>query len=142
MKNLIKFLILSLITMSCSVSKNTNFNLLFGSGFKNDNVSLEINDTLIVENQIMITDSIIGIVNSNNISYQQGILNISDKKGNILKKIPMIIDAKKLKFTIIINKNPYLFYPNLNKGTNMIFNKDKYYYNVYLNQNKKIIKLE
>ncbi len=128
--------------MSCSVSKNTNFNLLFGSGFKNDNVSLEINDTLIVENQIMITDSIIGIVNSNNISYQQGILNVSDKKGNVLKKIPMIIDAKKIKFTIIINKNPYLFYSNLNKGTNMVFNKDKYYYNVYLNQNKKIIKLE
>ncbi|MFY7912921.1 MAG: hypothetical protein ACOVO2_25355 [Emticicia sp.] len=142
MKNLIKFLILSIITMSCSVSKNTNFNLLFGSGFKNDNVSLEINDTLIVENQIMITDSIIGIVNSNNISYQQGILNVSDKKGNVLKKIPMIIDAKKIKFTIIINKNPYLFYSNLNKGTNMVFNKDKYYYNVYLNQNKKIIKLE
>ena len=134
---------LSFLMSSCITSKNkTDFNLLFGSGFRNDRVSLEINDILVFNNKIMNTDSVIGIVLDNGITFSQNKIKLIDKIGESPKEILFDSNESKLKFVIEINQKPYLFYPNLKEGQNLILQKDKYYYNMYLNQSKKVIKLE
>ena len=119
---------------------NSDFYIIFGSGFRNDTVSLTINDTRIFEKIVLQSDTITGVSNNVSVSLEEGNLMFL-KDSKVSKKDPFKHDGK-LQIVIIINDRPYVLMAELKKGKYIVISKHWYYYNVYLNQYKKPVSFE
>ena len=83
MKNLLKILIVVAVGC-CLLSFNfTNgskdFYIIFGSGFRNDTVTLEVNDNRIMEKVILRSDTVTDISSAASINLNNGNLVLLDK---------------------------------------------------------------
>lgn len=121
--------------------KSRDFYILFGSGFKNDTVSLEINGNRIMSKTILDSDTISGLGNQASIHSRNDTLLLLDSRLNVVNKIPFQY-GNKLRFVLTINDRPYDLLADLKKGRFIIISKHKYYYNVYLNQYRKPVSFE
>jgi hypothetical protein len=120
--------------------KAQKFYISLGSGFKDDTVSLNINNKLIFQDLVITSDPILGYSSDAMIIYKNDSVRCLNN-NKVINIIPFSYD-KKLKIILVINKRPYALYAYLKKGKYIVISKHLYYYNVYLNQFKKPIKLE
>ena len=120
---------------------NNEFHLIFGSGFRNDTVSLEINGIRIMEDIILQSDTIIGACSTASVHLENGNLFLLNEELQVVKSLPFQYD-RELRVIITINKRPYDLRADLKNGKYMVVSKHWYYYNVYLNQYKKPVSFE
>jgi hypothetical protein len=140
MKKVIIIVISFVLSGYVSCLKAQEFYILLGSGFKNDTITLTINNSTIIQNIIVRSDSIIGYSKDAEIVFKnQKITYLKNNKDVHTEAFEYNSD---LKIIILINKMPYVFYADLKKGKYLVLNKHFYYYNVYLNQYKKPIAFE
>jgi len=144
MKNLLKVLIVvavccCLFSFNCT-SGRKDFFIIFGAGFRNDTVSLELNDNRIMEKIILRSDTVTDISRAASIHLENGNLVLLDEGMKIVKSMPFKYDEK-LKVIIKINERPY-DKSRSKKGKYIVISKHWYYYNIYLKQYKKPVSFE
>ena len=143
MKVIINFslglLMLSFITPKPTVKKTETY-IYLASGYTNDTVSLVINTSQVLKDEIVssnkehndITDVYIKLANDSVFCY---------KKGSIVSKFFMKGDDKYVKIMLTINNHPYSYTMHLKQGRYLFISKHSYFYNVYFNQFKKPVSL-
>ena len=137
----IGFLLIVFIFKSCMTDLNAqDFYIMFGSGFSNDTVSLNIDRYTIFSNIVFTSDSVLGLSNDAELIFKDKHISVF-KNGIVLSTMTFEYN-RNLEIVISINKKPYKFYLDLKKGKYLVINKHQYYYNVNINQYKKPILLE
>lgn len=143
MKVIINFslglLMLSFITPKPTVKKTETY-IYLASGYTNDTVSLVINTSQVLKDEIVssnkehndITDVYIKLANDSVFCY---------KKGSIVSNLFMKGDDKYVKIMLTINNHPYSYTMHLKQGRYLFISKHSYFYNVYFNQFKKPVSL-
>lgn len=118
-----------------------SFYIIFGSGFRNDTVSVAVNGLPIVDKAILQSDTISDISRDASIQFKEGKLVHLDKDLQVIKSISFPY-KRRLEINITINGDPYHLMVDLKRGKYISISKHWYYHNIYLNQYKKPITLE
>lgn len=142
----IRFLLTLLLTVvlfsfQTKKDKSSDFYIIFGSGFRNDTVSLVMNEVPLITNVILKSDTIGDVSRDVSIHFKSDTLFVLDNTLKIVKRLPLRHNNT-LRFILTINKMPYDLMADLKKGKYIVISKHWYYYNVYLNQFKKTVILE
>lgn len=140
------FLVLIVLFTGSCASYKPNFNIVFGSGFKNNSVDLSINDVKIISNITMSSDTVTGTVWNSYIIYENDSLRLlgqsnKSNKSNKIERQILMPSNRLLNFIIQIDGKPYYLQADLKKGNNIFIDKHLFYYNVNLRQFKKKAKI-
>ncbi|MCC7402181.1 MAG: hypothetical protein IT214_11925 [Chitinophagaceae bacterium] len=135
----LSLLMLSFITPKPAVKKAETY-IYLASGFTNDTVSLVIDTSQVLKDEIVssnkehndITDVYIKLANDSIFCY---------KSGSIVSKNFMRGNDKSVKILLTINNRPYSYTMQLKQGRYLFISKHSYFYNVYFNQFKKPVSL-
>ncbi|WP_374163613.1 hypothetical protein [Arcticibacter sp. MXS-1] len=145
MKNIFIFFV-AIILAGCSISKlhskgANDFIVLFGSGFKNDTVSLHIDNKQIFKDRILQSDTVSGIVRSVSIVKKNNRLSLLNSKNESMNVMDFN-NSKEIIVVIEINHKPHKLAVSLNKGYIIMVNSQSFYNKVNISQNKKVIPLD
>ena len=134
------FLVIFIILLCLNFIKAQNFYISLGSGFKDDTISLSINNRFIIHDKIVNSNPILGYSPDALIIYKNdSIKYLNDNK--VVNTTPFSYN-KKLRIILSINGMPYALYAYPKKGKYIVISKHLHYYNVYINQYKKSTNLE
>jgi hypothetical protein len=131
---------LSFITPKPTVNKTEATYIYLASGYTNDTVSLVIDTSQVVKDEIVnsnkehndLTDVYIKMANDSIFCY---------KSSSIVSKNFMKGNDKSVKILLTINNHPYSYTMHLKQGRYLFISKHSYFYNVYFNQFKKPVSL-
>lgn len=134
------FLIFTVLFMGSCTSYKPNFNIAFGSGFKQNSVNISINKSIIFKNRILNSDTITGIVGNTFLVFERDSLKLLNDSLKIENRV-IIKPERLINIIIEIDKKPYYLQADLMKGNNIFIDKHLFYYNVNLRQFKKKVNI-
>jgi len=116
MKRTIQIFLALLLAVSCSssrVTKDKDFYIVFGSCFKEDTISLSVNNVIAVDKSILNSDFSTGTVLNVSVEYRSGQLITRMDKG---QKTAVLQIDNEIQLSIIKNGQEYNSALNLSKG--------------------------
>jgi hypothetical protein len=145
-KFLYLLLVVVAILVSCSTkkvhSKNSiDFTMFLGSGFKNDTVSLSIDNKDIFQNNILQSDSVLGVVGSVTITKKNNLVSVLNSKNETVHSLEYV-NNNIIVVGLKINHKLHKLYISLNKGNNVMIDNQSFNKGVSIFQSKKKIILD
>ena len=134
------FLVFIVLFMGGCTSYKPDFNIGFGSGFKQNSVNLSINDRIIFKDRILNSDTVTGIAGNTFLVFEKDSLKLLNESLKTEKMVG-IKPERFLNIIVEIDKKPYYLQADLIKGNNIFIDKHLFYYNVNLRQFKKKVKI-
>jgi hypothetical protein len=123
-----------------SKSEKADIYIYLASGYNFDTVSLSINNTDILNNEVVSSNK--GHNDISDIYIKLKADSVFVYKGPLLvSRNFMAVNSKILRLLLCINNRPYSYSFNLKKGRFLFISKHSYFYNVYFNQFKKPVSL-
>ena len=123
-----------------SKSEKADIYIYLASGYNFDTVSLSINNTDILNNEVVSSNK--GHNDISDIYIKLKADSVFVYKGPLLvSRNFMAVNSKILRLLLYINNRPYSYSFNLKKGRFLFISKHSYFYNVYFNQFKKPVSL-
>lgn len=133
-------LILTALFIGSCTSYKPNFNITFGSGFKQNSVDISINKSIIFKNRILNSDTITGIVDNTFLVFERDSLRLLNNSLKVENGVN-IKPERLINIIIEIDKKPYYLQADLMKGNNIFIDKHLFYYNVNLRQFRKKVNI-